>query len=207
MALDSSGNVYVGDDGNGRIQKFDSNGNFIVQIGTPGGASNQIQSVQSLAVSASGNIYMIDSSGFSLKKYNSAGVFQYSITPATLSNPSGVAVDASDNIYISDDGDDYIKKYDTTGTYLGAIGSAGTGNGQFDNISGVALDSSGNIYASDSDNYRIQKFDSSGVYQSQFAVEDYYPQLLSVSPSGYIFVPFANGLVRKYDQSGNEQSY
>ena len=37
IATDSDDNVYVGDFGeNYRIQKFDSNGNFITKWGTPG---------------------------------------------------------------------------------------------------------------------------------------------------------------------------
>jgi tripartite motif-containing protein 71 len=38
IAVDSSGNVYVADFGNNRIQKFDSNGNFITKWGSIGEA-------------------------------------------------------------------------------------------------------------------------------------------------------------------------
>ena len=34
IATDADGNVYVGDTGNTRIQKFDSNGNFITDWGS-----------------------------------------------------------------------------------------------------------------------------------------------------------------------------
>ena len=34
IAIDSSGNVYVADYGNNRIQKFTSNGNFITKWGS-----------------------------------------------------------------------------------------------------------------------------------------------------------------------------
>ena len=36
IATDSSGNVYVADMDNNRIQKFDSNGNFITKWGSHG---------------------------------------------------------------------------------------------------------------------------------------------------------------------------
>ena len=36
VATDSSGNVYVADIDNNRIQKFDSNGNFITKWGSNG---------------------------------------------------------------------------------------------------------------------------------------------------------------------------
>jgi len=36
IAVDSSGNVYVAEQGNFRIQKFDSQGNFITSWGSAG---------------------------------------------------------------------------------------------------------------------------------------------------------------------------
>ena len=41
VAVDSSGNVYVADSGNNRIQKFDSNGTFITKWGSTGTADGQ----------------------------------------------------------------------------------------------------------------------------------------------------------------------
>ena len=40
IAVDSSGNVYVTEDNNNRIQKFNSNGGFITQSGGSTGFSN-----------------------------------------------------------------------------------------------------------------------------------------------------------------------
>jgi DNA-binding beta-propeller fold protein YncE len=43
VAVDSSGNVYVADTYNHRIQKFDSDGNFITKSGTEGSGDVQFQ--------------------------------------------------------------------------------------------------------------------------------------------------------------------
>ncbi len=50
-AVDSSGDVYVADEGNNRIQKFNFNGSFIIQWST---ASNP----RGVAVDSSGNVYV-----------------------------------------------------------------------------------------------------------------------------------------------------
>ena len=43
VATDSSGNVYVADTDNNRIQKFDSNGNFITKWGFDGDGDGQFK--------------------------------------------------------------------------------------------------------------------------------------------------------------------
>ncbi|MFZ0741543.1 MAG: hypothetical protein WBM37_14560 [Nitrososphaeraceae archaeon] len=41
LAIDSSGDVYVADSGNNRIQKFDSDGNYITSWGSLGSGNGQ----------------------------------------------------------------------------------------------------------------------------------------------------------------------
>ena len=61
VAVDSSGNVYVADNGNNRIQKFNSNGKFITKWGSYGTADGQFSSPIGVAVDSSGNVYVADS--------------------------------------------------------------------------------------------------------------------------------------------------
>ena len=61
IAVDSLGNVYVGDFGeNNRIQKFDSNGNFITKWGSPGNKDGQFLGPSGLIVDPSGSVYVVD---------------------------------------------------------------------------------------------------------------------------------------------------
>jgi NHL repeat len=61
VAIDSSGNVYVTDFANGRVQKFDSNGNFIAKWGSQGTGDGQFDNPGSIAVdSNTGNVYVAD---------------------------------------------------------------------------------------------------------------------------------------------------
>ena len=56
VAVDSSGNVYVADKINHRIQKFDSSGNFLLKWGSEGTGDGQFKYKQGVAVDASGNV-------------------------------------------------------------------------------------------------------------------------------------------------------
>ena len=57
VAVDSSGNVYVADPYNHRIQKFDSSGAFVTKWGSKGSADGQFSNPNGVAVDSSG-MYM-----------------------------------------------------------------------------------------------------------------------------------------------------
>ena len=75
VAVDSSGNVYVSDSGNNRIQKFNSSGTFITQWGTFGGANGNFNSPIGVAVDGSSNVYVADVNNNRIQKFSSAGAF------------------------------------------------------------------------------------------------------------------------------------
>ena len=60
IAVDSSGNVYVADSFNSRVQKFDSNGAFITKWGSNGPDDGQFSNPYGVAVDSSGNVYVAD---------------------------------------------------------------------------------------------------------------------------------------------------
>jgi tripartite motif-containing protein 71 len=79
-----------------------------------------------------------------------------------------IAIDAAGNVYVTDDDLNRVQKFTDTGVYLGQWGSAGTGNGQFDQPFGIATDPAGDVYVVDFRNDRVQKFTSSGTYITQW---------------------------------------
>ena len=60
ITTDSSGNVYVADVGNDRIQKFDSDGNFITKWGSEGTGDGQFDAPRGITTDSSGNVYVAD---------------------------------------------------------------------------------------------------------------------------------------------------
>jgi hypothetical protein len=163
VAVDSTGNVYVADFGNSRIQKFDSNGTYLTQWGTYGISNGQFAYPEGVAVDSTGNVYVADWDNNRIQKFDSNGTYltqwgTYGTSNGQFAYPEGVAVDSTGNVYVADWGNNRIQKFDSNGTYLTQWGISGTGNGQFYLPTGVAVDSSGNVYVTDWGNNRVQKF-------------------------------------------------
>ena len=111
VVVDGSGNVYVADTSNHRIQKYDSNGVYASTLGVSGvyGADNShFYSPYGVAVDGSGNLYVADQANQRIQKYNSSGAYASTLGVTGVSGtdnshfkfPMGVAVDGSGNFYV-----------------------------------------------------------------------------------------------------------
>ena len=75
IGIDSSGKVYVVDNGNNRVQKFDSNGNFIAKWGSNGTADGQFEGPNGIGIDSSGKVYVSDNKNNRIQKFDSNGNF------------------------------------------------------------------------------------------------------------------------------------
>ena len=60
MVLDSSGNVYVADTYNNRVQVFNSSGGYQSQFGSGGTGNGQLSNPRGIALDSSGKVYVAD---------------------------------------------------------------------------------------------------------------------------------------------------
>jgi len=74
IAVDKEGNIYVSDGGNHRIQKFDSDGNYLQTIGRKGQGPGEFESPANLFLDFEGNIHVLDSLR-KIVKFNPEGEF------------------------------------------------------------------------------------------------------------------------------------
>ena len=69
VAVDASGNVYVADQINERIQTFTSSGAYLTQWGTLGSGNGQFNEPIGVAVDALGNVYVGDAGNHRIQKF------------------------------------------------------------------------------------------------------------------------------------------
>jgi sugar lactone lactonase YvrE len=182
VAVDSNGNLYIGDVGFQKIRMVAPDGTISTVLGSG------VTSPWGLACDASGNVYIADSSANVVRKMTPQGALtvfagkgtagyvgdEAAATQALLSNPYGVSVDAAGNVYISDTGNNVIRKVDTKGiittvagnnlnayTVLGDGGPATSAGLLYPQAAGV--DPNGNLYICDLANNRIRKVTTDGI--------------------------------------------
>jgi len=215
IATDSSGNVYVADNNNSRIQKFTSTGVFITKWGILGSSDGHFSSPFSLAVDLSNNLYVADSNNSRIQKFTSTGVFitKWGILGSgdgQLNAPAGIVVDSNNNVYVSDTGNSRIQKFTSEGVFITKWGTNGSGDGQFSSPRGIATDSSGNVYVADSNNSRIQKFTSTGVFITKWGIlgsgsggQFSAPFGIATDSSGNVYVAdSSNSRIQKFTSTG-----
>jgi DNA-binding beta-propeller fold protein YncE len=213
VAVDSLGNVYVADAGNGRIQKFYSNGTFLAKWGSFGEEDGQFNSLSDIAFDSSGNVYVADAGYDRIQKFYSNGTFlakwgSRGEEDGQFDFPSGLAVDSLGFVYIADANNERIQKFYSNGTFLAKWGSYGEEDGQLYGPSDVAVDSSDNVYVADSFNNRIQKFYSNGTFSAKWgSIGDgdgqfFYPSGVAVDSSGNVYVT-DQSRIQKFNSTGN----
>ncbi len=144
IAIDASSNTWVADDGNNRVQEFNSSGVYQSQFGSFGSGNGQLGNPLGIAIDASGNIWVADTANNRVQKFNSSGVYQSQFGSSgsgngQFSGPYGIAIDASGNIWVLDHGNNRVEEFSSTGTYLNQFGSSGSGNGQLSFPGGIVI--------------------------------------------------------------------
>jgi len=72
---DSEGNIYVVDSGNNRIQKYDSEGNYVTTIGKEGQGPGELLQPSSIIIDNENNLQVINLRNFRIEKFTRDGEF------------------------------------------------------------------------------------------------------------------------------------
>ena len=183
----SSGNVFVADSGNGRVQVFDSSGGFLTEFG-----ADEVDAPFDVVVRevlGETVVYVSDPGTGRIVRFESDELLVPSFTPdGSFVSPAGgggagrvgsfrsaLAVDpASGDLLVGDSGKDIVQRYSPTGVFLGDFDGAGSPDGVFTHLEDVAVDQTGNVFVADAQGgaamdgspSRVDRYSSAGVHEA-----------------------------------------
>ena len=212
IVVGTDGNLYVTDRNNGRVQKFDPDGNFILEWDGSGG--NRLTNPVGIGVDdMTGDIYVTDVGDHNIRKFTNTGSFitawgDSGDTLTKFNKPAGIDVDGFGDVYVADSKNHRIQKFTSAGAFVTAWGDSGDSTGQFIEPLGVLAHNDA-IYIADSRNNRIQKFDlfgnfimtwgETGTGDGQFL----RTFAIAVDSAGVLYVSDADGnRVQRFDATG-----
>jgi sugar lactone lactonase YvrE len=200
VAVDAAGNVYVVDENNDRVEKFDSNGRFLLQFGSRGSGPGQLNGPGHVALDPQGNVIVSDEGGYRVEKFSPAGTFllqygRFGTAPGQFAgNTRGVAADGAGNVYVAYDGQPgQIVKFTAAGSYVTSWPAQAPG-APTPRSRSIAFDPSGVLYAADEGDGTIDKFATDGRFLGQWGQFGNAPQQLAdplaiaIDPQSHVFV-------------------
>lgn len=216
IAVDRNGNVYVADsdaDKSARIEKFTSDGKYLMSVGKMGEGPGELQIPHDMAVDRQGNIYVSDSIT-GVTKFTADGKYltrwavesRHPAGAMVFDSAWGIAIAPTGQLYVVDNGGDCVIEYSATGQLIRQWGTTGNGNGQFNSPRGIAVDAAGNVCVADCENNRIQKFTAKGQYLTQWGLPGQStrlvgPEGVAVDSAGNVYVT-SEGDVQQFSADG-----
>lgn len=162
IEFDEQGNLYVGENVEGRIHVFDTGLRPRFRFGSRGTEEGQFSSIADIAVTEKW-IAVVDAIAKPVQLFNRRGEFErawgdHALGAENFSLPQGIAIDDEEHVIVVDALRHEIKLFDIKGRFLGRFGGRGFGPGQVRFPSDVAVDPSGRLYVAERGNARIQVF-------------------------------------------------
>ena len=158
VAIDSSGNIYVLDTNNHRVQKFSefSTESFVLEWGNDennengGSEDGQLSYPNGIAVDRAGNVYISDSGNNRVQKFSSTGEFieawgSPGFSEGEFHMPASVMVDNNNSIYVVDSGNNRIQKLGATAPTRYTVTFDSNGGSSVTAISNVAAHTTVNL--------------------------------------------------------------
>ncbi|GEM_PF-3220387 len=203
VAVAPDGSVFVSDYDQDRIQKFTSDGRFLLAFGSSGSQPGQFDAPAGLAVDAAGFVYVADFYNHRVQKFRPDGTFQGivghpgRIGDGALHYPTGVHVTSDGQLLVADAYNYQLQWFDREGRPIRRIGyhlfwlwprpvSSRRG---FNVPTGAAVGPGGFVHVADSGNHRLVMLSEKGEYLADWTIPDahpsvYSPEKVAVSPDG-----------------------
>ncbi|MGA9877109.1 MAG: DUF6531 domain-containing protein, partial [Solirubrobacteraceae bacterium] len=171
LAVDASGNVWVSDTENSRLEEFSSKNEFVRTVGSSGEGAGQFKTTYGVTVDSKGNVWATDEGNDRVEEFNSEGTFIKMFGWGVSNGESKLQVCTSSC----------------------RAGLQGSGDGEFNVPEGIVVDSKGDVFVADRGNHRVQEFNESLAWVRNIsqAEEHEGPFYLALDANNNIWVAYS----------------
>ncbi len=168
VAFDRKGHLYVADSGNNRVQKFHTDGMFILKFGEPGEYEGQFNSPTGVTV-ADNKVYVTDAGNRRIACFDDSGNFIKNIRVENLNNPRGISW--HNNTLVVSDERNGLLFYDPANETSSWFTSWENGSMSFTRLFSSRFDREGLLYSVDHSQEKVFVFSPSQLAYSNLDME------------------------------------
>jgi sugar lactone lactonase YvrE len=171
LVLDRSGNLYVADSQNSRVQRWapGATNGVTVAGGSYGSGADELNTPMGVGVDDAGNVYVLDTNNSRVQRWAPDATDGVTVAggngPGSAANqlnyPYGLAVDGSGDVYVSDTFNSRVQLWApgaTSGVTVAGGNGIGAGANQLSYPGPMAIGGPGDLYISDIGNRRVQRW-------------------------------------------------
>ena len=206
VGVNQQGEIYVADTWNGRIQKFDSEGQFQAKWGRFGHSPAELRDPKllfgprGLTLDLEGNLLVADTGNKRILRFAAGGAFLSQvggggITPGLFDEPVSLVVEPGGGaVYVSDAWNRRIQKFDAGLQFQSEWKVPGWKDQGILSKPYIALDSAGQVYVTDPENSRILVYAVDGSLRARLSGGTGTGQFLN-NPNGLALDPTKGNLL------------
>lgn len=191
VAVGPTGDVYVTDSENSRIQHFTATGGFVKQWGEFGVSASQFRLPWGIGVGSDRSVYVADFDARRVKKFNDYGawVWTYGGDMVLGVSFSGITVAPSGTVHVSSSGPVFLLAPE--GSLLGYFPSRNFG---LDFPVGVAVAANGEVFVAEQFKHRVTRFSAQGTVLGRWGAfgtangQFQQPIDIAIDGSGFVHV-------------------
>ena len=217
VALDAAGHVFVADNSNHRVLRFDTLPNYAYEArwGSYGAGLGQLQYPRGIAANAQGENYVANTGANRIEVFDPNGKALRSFgSSARVAGqfiaPLGVAADASGTVAVADSVDGRIELFGADGKPLAVWGSPRPGPTVLPLPVAMVFDAAGTGYVLDQQRARILVFDRAGNVQRTIGSQGTgpgqleAPSALAIDSAAHLYVAdTGNGRIATFAADGS----
>eukprot|EP00002_Diphylleia_rotans_P006465 TRINITY_DN15826_c0_g1_i1.p1 TRINITY_DN15826_c0_g1~~TRINITY_DN15826_c0_g1_i1.p1 ORF type:complete len:743 (+),score=130.39 TRINITY_DN15826_c0_g1_i1:62-2290(+) len=172
-----TGNIYIADQFNHRIQVVSPSFEFVSQFGHRGGNDGEFNNPISVTVSPNGDrVVVVDNGNHRLQVFGADGTFIIAIAAGesqriTFRNPLNVAISSGGLIYVADTRTERVQILCEDGSLVGIMGEKGCGDGEVGPAEGIAITDEDEVCVLARGGAKIQMYDLMGEFKRSVMID------------------------------------